>query len=45
MDHRGLVAGMGDELGMGDVLDHASQHAPEQWDLTAGEAVNVAFAF
>ena len=30
---------MGDELGMGDVIDHASQQTPEMRDLTVGEAV------
>jgi transposase len=39
LDHLGLVAGMVDELGIGDVLDHATQPNPEQRDLTLGEAV------
>jgi transposase len=39
-DHLGLVAGMFDELGIGDVLDHATQPNPEQRDLTLGEAIN-----
>ena len=29
LDHLGLVAGMFDELGIGDVLDHATQQNPE----------------
>jgi transposase len=40
VDHLGLVAGMFDELGIGDVIDHATQQDPEQRDLTLGEAVN-----
>lgn len=39
LDHLGLVAGMFDELGMGDVIDQATQHNPERRDLTTGEAV------
>ena len=39
LDHLGLVAGMFDELGIGDVLDHATQQNPEMRDLTVGEAV------
>jgi transposase len=39
LDHLGLVAGMFDELGIGAVLDHATQHNPEMRDLTVGEAV------
>jgi transposase len=39
VDHLGLVAGMVDELGIGDVLDHATQQNPELRDLTVGEAV------
>lgn len=39
LDHLGLVAGMFDELGMGDVLDHATHQNPEMRDLTVGEAV------
>src|SRR5918996_1660634 len=39
LDHLGLVAGMFDELGIGDVIDHATQQDPEKRDLTAGEAV------
>lgn len=39
LDHRGLVAGMFDALGSGDVIDQATQHNPAMRDLTAGEAV------
>jgi hypothetical protein len=39
LDHLGLVAGMFDELGSGDVLDHATHQNPERRDLTVGEAV------
>jgi transposase len=39
LDHLGLVAGMFDELGIGDVIDQATQQNPEMRDLTAGEAV------
>jgi transposase len=39
LDHLGLVAGMFDELGIGDVIDQATQQHPEMRDLTAGEAV------
>jgi transposase len=39
LDHLGLVAGMFDELGIGDVLDQATHHNPEMRDLTVGEAV------
>jgi hypothetical protein len=39
LDHLGLVAGMFDELGIGDVIDQATQQHPERRDLTAGEAV------
>lgn len=39
LDHLGLVAGMFDELGSGDVLDHATHQNPEMRDLTVGEAV------
>jgi transposase len=39
LDHLGLVAGMFDELGIGDVLDQATQQNPEMRDLTVGEAV------
>jgi transposase len=40
LDHLGLVAGMFDGLGMGDVLDHATHHNPALRDLTVGDAVN-----
>ena len=39
LDHLGLVAGMFDELGIGDVLDRATKQNPEMRDLTVGEAV------
>jgi transposase len=39
LDHLGLVAGMCDDLGIGDVIDHATQQHPEMRDLTTGEAV------
>jgi transposase len=39
LDHLGLVAGMFDELGIGDVIDRATQQNPELRDLTVGEAV------
>src|SRR5919106_1112982 len=39
LDHLGLVAGMFDELGLGDVLDQATHQHPELRDLTVGEAV------
>jgi transposase len=39
LDHLGLVAGMFDALGLGDVIDQATQQNPEMRDLTAGEAV------
>lgn len=39
LDHLGLVAGMFDELGIGDVIDQATQQHPEMRDLTVGEAV------
>jgi transposase len=39
LDHLGLVAGMCDELGLGDVIDAATQQNPERRDLTVGEAV------
>lgn len=40
VDHLGLVAGMCDALGMGDVIDQATHQHPAMRDLTAGEAVN-----
>jgi transposase len=39
LDPLGLVAGMFDALGMGDVIDQATQQHPEMRDLTTGEAV------
>ena len=39
LDHLGLVAGMFDELGIGDVLDPATHQHPEMRDRTVGEAV------
>jgi transposase len=39
LDHLGLVAGMFDELGSGDVIDQATHQNPERRDLTVGEAV------
>ena len=39
LDHLGLVAGMFDELGSGDVLDRALQHTPETRMVTVGSAV------
>ena len=39
LDHLGLVAGMFDELGIGDIIDQATQQNPETRDLTVGEAV------
>ena len=39
LDHLGLVAGMFDELGIGDVLDRALQHTPETRIVTVGSAV------
>jgi len=39
LDHLGLVAGMFDELGLGDVIDKATQQHPDMRDLTVGEAV------
>ena len=39
LDHLGLVAGMFDELGIGDVLDRALQHTPETRMVTVGSAV------
>ena len=38
-DHLGLVAGMFDELGMGEILDQATPQHPEMRDLTVGEAI------
>jgi transposase len=39
LDHLGLVAGMFDELGIGEILDQATHQNPERRDLTVGEAV------
>jgi transposase len=39
LDHLGLVAGMFDELGRGQIVDQATPHNPEMRDLTVGEAV------
>jgi transposase len=39
LDHLGLVAGMFDELAIGDIIDQATQQNPEKRDLTVGEAV------
>lgn len=39
LDHRGLVAGMFEELGIGTVMDHATQQNPETRFVTAGNAV------
>jgi DNA-binding transcriptional LysR family regulator len=39
LDHLGLVAGMFDELGIGEVMDHATQQNPERRIVTAGHAV------
>jgi hypothetical protein len=37
--HLGLVAGMVDDLGLGEVGDKATQQNPDRRDLTGGEAV------
>jgi Domain of unknown function (DUF4277) len=39
LDHLGLVAGMFDALGMGAVIDHATQQNPEARLVTGGQAV------
>jgi transposase len=39
LDHLGLVAGMFEELGITDVIDRATQQAPEMRIVTAGHAV------
>jgi transposase len=39
LDHLGLVAGLFDARGMGDVIDHATQQHPEMHRVTAGHAV------
>jgi transposase len=40
LDHLGLVAGMFDELGMGEVIDRATQQDIEQRIVPLGNAVN-----
>jgi Domain of unknown function (DUF4277) len=39
LDHLGWVAGMFDELGIGDVIDRATQQNPETRLITMGNAV------
>jgi transposase len=39
LDHLGLVAGMFDVLGLGEVIDQATQQTPEMRIVTAGHAV------
>ena len=39
LDHLGLVAGMFDELGIGEVIDRATRHHPETRIVTTGYAV------
>ena len=39
LDHLGLVAGIFDELGLGEVLDQATRQNPEMRLVTAGHAV------
>jgi transposase len=39
LDHLGLGASMVDALGLGDVIDHATQQNPAMRDLTVGNAV------
>ena len=39
LDHLGLVAGMFDELGIGEVLDRTMHHTPETRLVTVGSAV------
>ena len=39
LDHLGLVAGMFDELGIGEVIDRATQQNPETRIVTTGQAV------
>ena len=39
LDHRGLVAGMFDALGLGEILAHATHQHPALRDRTVGEAV------
>jgi uncharacterized protein DUF4277 len=40
LEPRGLIAGMFDARGMGEVIDHATRQHPAMRDLTVGEAVN-----
>ena len=40
VDPLGLVAGLVDALGLGDILDHATPQHPARRDLTGGDAVN-----
>ena len=39
LDHLGLVAGMFDALGIGEVIDRATRHRPETRIVTTGDAV------
>jgi transposase len=39
LDHLGLVTGMFEELGIGEVIDQATQQNPEMRIVTAGHAV------
>jgi len=39
LDHLGLVAGMFDALGLGEIIDPATPQHPAMRDLTVGEAV------
>jgi transposase len=39
LDHLGLVAGMFEELGIAEVIDHATQQDPDMRIVTAGHAV------
>src|SRR5215216_1917870 len=39
LDHWGLVAGMCDELGIGEVIDRATRHHPDTPIVTTGDAV------
>ena len=39
LDHLGLVAGMFEELGIAEVIDHATQQDPDMRLVTAGHAV------
>src|SRR5262245_41159332 len=40
LDHLGLVAGMFDALGIGEVIDRATRHHPDTQIVTTGDAVN-----